>query len=117
VREKAVPSWVATTLAEATAAPLGSVTLPAMLPKPCACENRGANRRAKGTTSTFFFISLFPSRGLLATYVSTIPVYRGVPGALTTQLRPSHHELKAAPHSLRTITLLDSRYQLLESIS
>src|SRR5882762_7515112 len=31
----------------------------------CACENRGANRRAKGITSTFFFISLFPFRGLV----------------------------------------------------
>src|SRR5216684_1688751 len=99
VREKAVASWVAMTFAEATAAPLGSVTLPAMLPKPCACENRGENRRAKRTISTF---------------VSAMPVCRRVPGALTTRLRLSHHELKATPHSLRTITLLDSRYQLLE---
>src|SRR6266849_2587584 len=59
VREKAVASWVAMTLAEATAAPLGSVTLPAMLPKPCACANSGANRRAKRTISTLFFISIF----------------------------------------------------------
>src|SRR6267143_4815185 len=114
VREKAVPSWVATTLAEATAAPLGSVTLPAMLPKPCACENRGANRRAKRTISPFFFISVFPFRGLPATYFSTIPVCRDVPGASTTQLRLSHHELNATRHSLRTIPFLDSRYQLLE---
>src|SRR6267142_4234269 len=63
VREKAVPSWVAITFAEATAAPLGSVTLPAMLPKPCARENRGANRRAKRTIITFFFISVFPFAG------------------------------------------------------
>jgi hypothetical protein len=42
------------------------------------------------------------------------PAPRGFPGASTTRLRLSHRELKATRHSLRAITLLDSRYQLLE---
>src|SRR6267143_4481597 len=115
LREKPVPTCIAVTCAPATEAPAGSVTQPTILPKPCACENSGANRRTKRIMITFFFISAFPFRGLPATYASTTPDCRGVPGALTTRRRPSHHELKATQPSLRTITLLDSRYQLLGS--
>src|SRR5260370_3985677 len=71
-----------------------------MLPRPCACENRGAKRRAKTIISTFFFISVFPFRGLSEAFVSAMPTRRGVPGASITQLLPSHHERNMTQHSL-----------------
>jgi len=56
----------------------------------------------------------FPFRGRPATFVSTRPARRGVLGASTTRLRLSHHELNATENSLGIISLIDSRYQLLE---
>ena len=59
LRKKPLPTSVAVTCAPATGAPAGSVTLPTILPKPCACKNRGAKRRAKKTNGTFFFMAAF----------------------------------------------------------
>src|SRR5437867_2178399 len=60
VREKPVPTWRAVTLAFATEAPSGSVILPAMLPRPCACEETATKRIARRTNKTCFFISAYP---------------------------------------------------------
>src|SRR5207253_1555194 len=64
VREKPVPTWRAVTLALATEAPPGSVILPAMLPRPCACEETATNRRTRRTNKTCFFIFCLPFRGV-----------------------------------------------------
>jgi hypothetical protein len=66
--------------------------------------------------STFFFISVFPFRGQPGGCTPAMPNLRGVPGASTTRLRLSHHEINMTQHSLRTITLPDSCYQLLKYI-
>src|SRR5438477_7608959 len=59
-RENPVPTWSAVTLAFATEAPSGSVILPAMLPRPCACEETATRRIARRTNKTCFFISAYP---------------------------------------------------------
>ena len=77
-------------------------------------RKQGREQKGKKNYHHILLHFCFPFRGLPVTFVSAMPVCRGVPGALTTRQRLSHHELKATQHSLRTITLLDSRNQLLE---
>lgn len=60
-RANRVPISVAVTLAETTALREGSVTVPPMVPKPCAYEKRGVIQSAKNAIGIFFFISPFPS--------------------------------------------------------
>ena len=76
-------------------------------------KQRREQKSEKNKWHILFHVCL-PFRGRPATFVSTGPAGRGVPGASTTRLRLSHHGLNATENSPGTITLIDSRYQLLE---
>src|SRR5260370_42406206 len=57
-RDKPVAVWVAVTLAEATAAPVESVSVPTILPRPWARENTGDNNRAMEISNLAFIMVL-----------------------------------------------------------
>lgn len=82
---------VAVTCAPATAAPTGSITLPTMLPKPCACEKRGAKGIAKkqGALSSFVVSLSWALRDSRPAILTSL----GVPGDSTTRPRITHQEL------------------------
>src|SRR5437899_7377403 len=116
VRENPVPTWRAVTLAFATEAPPGSAILPAMLPRPCACEETATNRSAKRTNKTCFFISAYlfeacrnespdrpDERPSSAAVLDEIAAHKNTKAELDERTHP-------------TITLADSHNQPFESL-